>query len=566
MIAKHCRNRSLIPVKDLEKLDARTPSLRVMQSIDDEDDDASPQTSHQRRNLIMIYLLLLAEAIMAYSLSFQIGLLLPSTFSCSTVDSSFLRSILQCAYFFGSATGIAWGFAADQLGRKPVALIGLFGMSMCCITMGFATSFVSLVFLRYVAGAISSAATVAALAMLADSTYDSQQRRISVVAKVPLITAVGQLGPFLAMLVGDRFHDFFADYPGLGSQMFCAGLVVIITIAESFLLEETLAHRSSNSRRTKQHFDSEKAAFLGQSLSDDSEESLNIRVIDTCNSKVNVKSLPSYISLAQMFTAPSVLILLISFSVLSLHAATFEVMLPQLSTSASEQGSMGMPCSWLNLVTITVRVFSAWRIMYYIPALIRRIGLLSLYRRISVIFPALYIAMPLLALAVHAVYTALASTTPQPETNSSIFTVVVPAALSVAAMLAKTLLAGAAQVCVLLLTFRAAPDASSTGTLIAVVSISHLFQALGVGLTGLVYFVSADVADSLPLVSLLPWLALALVALLSAVVTLKLRETPRVGTDFGEDVFVWQGFFDVERGVVSTVPGAGDDDDDLYDV
>ena len=42
------------------------------------------------------------------------------------------------------------------------------------------------------------------------------------------------------------------------------------------------------------------------------------------------------------------------------------------------------------------------------------------------------------------------------------------------------------------------------------------------------------------------WAALAVIALLGALITKKLRETPRVGTDLPAECFVWQGMFDVE--------------------
>lgn len=112
------------------------------------------------------------------------------------------------------------------------------------------------------------------------------------------------------------------------------------------------------------------------------------------------------------------------------------------------------------------------------------------------------------------------------------------------ATLAKTVLAGSAQVLVLLLVLSAAPDASSTGTLIGVVSISELFKALAVGLTGISYFLSDDY--SMLAVNGALWAALALLAVLGAVLTRSLRQTPRLGADLPEECFVWQGVFDAE--------------------
>ena len=118
----------------------------------------------------------------------------------------------------------------------------------------------------------------------------------------------------------------------------------------------------------------------------------------------------------------------------------------------------------------------------------------------------------------------------------------ISAAFNTIAMLAKTTLAGAAQVLVLLLVLNAAPDASSTGTVIGVVSISELFKALAVGVSGVSFYLSNDYSMAVVNGSL--WAALAFIAILGAGVTWKLRESPRVGTDIPEECLVWQDMFD----------------------
>jgi hypothetical protein len=118
----------------------------------------------------------------------------------------------------------------------------------------------------------------------------------------------------------------------------------------------------------------------------------------------------------------------------------------------------------------------------------------------------------------------------------------IAAVFNTIAMLAKATLAGAAQVLVLLLVLNAAPDASSTGTVIGVVSISELFKALAVGASGVSFYLSNDY--SMVVVNISLWAALASVAIIGAGVTWKLRESPRVGTDIPEECLVWQDMFD----------------------
>ena len=177
---------------------------------------------------------------------------------------------------------------------------------------------------------------------------------------------------------------------------------------------------------------------------------------------------------------------------------------------------------------MVVSVLAAVRILGLVPAVVSRVGVLTMYRRMSLGFPILYTIVPLFALLVN-----LAGATP-----------LISAIFSTIAMYFKSTLAGAAQVLVLLLVLSAAPDAASTGTVLGVVSISELFKALAVGVSGISYYLSDGY--SLVVVNGLLWATLAVTALIGVAVTWKLRETPRVGTDIPEECLVWRGMFDAE--------------------
>ena len=257
MFGFHKRNRSLIPVKGIDALEASEKHMLILQEdeldYESEDDNTTEeqleqekqsghnQTPRTRRNMIMIYLLFLAEAIMSSSLSTQIMVLVPSSIGCVDMDVPFLRSVLQCAYFLGSAMGLFWGLVADRWGRRKVAMLGLAGMGSCCLGMGFATSLPAFTGLRFLAGMLTSAVTVSGLAMLADSTHGSKER-VSAVSRLPVVALGGSIGPLAAQImrcVGERSNvGVFARFPGLSSQLACAGFVLSIALAEVFLLKE----------------------------------------------------------------------------------------------------------------------------------------------------------------------------------------------------------------------------------------------------------------------------------------------------------------------------------------
>jgi MFS family permease len=355
MLGFHKRNRSLIPVKSLDALDISEKQMLLLQEeeveVEDENvDEPGHNTPRSRRNMVMIYLLFLAEAIMASSLSTQIMVLVPSATGCVDMDVSFLRSVLQCAYFLGSAMGIFWGFVADRWGRRNIAMLGLAGMSTCCLCMGFATTLPAFTGLRFMAGLVSSAVTVSGLAMLADSTHGSSDR-VKTVARLPVVALGGSVGPLAAQImrcIGENTKvGVFARFPGLSSQIACASFVLSIGLAEALLLKETLPKPTSKSIEHEEHQDCEKATFLGQSLLNDSSDSLNISIVEALNDNA-AAPLPSYLGVSQLLTAPSVLLLLASYSILSLHSSTFEILLPHLAHTGAHQGGLGIPCAWLT--------------------------------------------------------------------------------------------------------------------------------------------------------------------------------------------------------------------------
>ncbi|KAK5742671.1 hypothetical protein LTR17_003203 [Elasticomyces elasticus] len=461
MLGFHARQKSLISIKELKKeaievaVQYIEPELEMEASDDDESRTTKP--SRQRRNLVLIYLLFLAEAIMASSLSAQVVVLVPASAGCMGIEASFLRSFFECAYFAGCTAGFLWGWCADREGRRLVAMSGLSGMAICCVAMGFATSITSFTALRFLAGVVSSAVTIAGLAMLADVTQGTKSR------------------------------------------------VAVVTLPMSV---------------TTDAYDCEKAALL-----DDSDDLLTLaEALEDSSATAVVRRL----STGQLVNAPSIVMLLASFSILSLHSITFDELLPHISHNVSHAAGLGLPCTWVSTIKLLIAFCAAVSVLHLVPRLIGRVGLLNGYRRTIWAFPALYITLPLAGLAV-------GSTGPASW---------LPAFVAVSAMLVKATIAGAAQVLALLLILSAAPDTQSTGQTIGILSLAELFKALSVGLSGLCYYLSDDL--SMLALNSGSWGILAGFAVAGAIITRKLRETPRVGPDIPESCLMWQSMFDVD--------------------
>lgn len=167
--------------------------------------------------------------------------------------------------------------------------------------------------------------------------------------------------------------------------------------------------------------------------------------------------------------------------------------------------------------------------MHFLPRIACKGRLLPLYRKLSMAFPALYVLVPLMSAAV-----TLTGGLP-----------LVVAASGTIAVLAKTILAGAAQVLVLLLVLSAAPDALNTGTVIGLVALSELFKALAIVASASAFYFSYEYSTLV--VNATSWGALAVIAVVGAMASWRLKETPRVGTDLPEECLVWQEMFDTDN-------------------
>ena len=315
-------------------------------------------------------------------------MLLSSSDYCGTLSSSYLRSILDCAYAFGGTTGLFWGYLADRMGRRRVTLIGLWSMFACCLSMGFATSLVSCTIFRFVAGMVSSAIVCTTLTMIGDLSTSAEERAKNV-ARLPTISLGGSMGPIMQLMVSESLQAYnmvWQDFPTLGSELACGTILFAIALTASIFLKETLPHHNDRSADPVD-MDCEKAAFLRR----DSEDT-NVTLVDFAR--------PDPITISQFLQAPSLMVLLSSFCLLSLHASTFDVVLPHLGHSSTDQGGMGISCEWLSVVVLCVRGMAGMVLFYAIPYATEKYGLVKLYRSVSAMLPATYVLTPIFAIVV----------------------------------------------------------------------------------------------------------------------------------------------------------------------
>src|SRR5690625_789790 len=89
----------------------------------------------------------------------------------SAKELGFLMAIYSLMQFIFSPV---WGRISDRIGRKPVILIGIFGLSLSFFMMAFAKTLWMLFVARFIGGMLSAANMPTVTAYVADITSEEE--------------------------------------------------------------------------------------------------------------------------------------------------------------------------------------------------------------------------------------------------------------------------------------------------------------------------------------------------------------------------------------------------------
>lgn len=500
-------------------------NLQTFEEIRDEMNGLTSQS--QRNQLALIYILFLAEAIMAASLSSQIALLETSPTQCLAQGTTFLRNILECAYLFGSTAGVSWGWLSDRDGRRVVALSGLLAMSLCCVCMSWVNTLSTAMFLRGVAGICSSAVTVPALAMLADVSV-GRAEKIKNLSRLPLVVVFGSIGRVFQgafeMLNVGAWTEFREQWFPLDDQLVYAGLVFTIFVVELIQLDETLVPLIRQPTTLHVDADCEKGALLAEHTESKDSTPSGVYIVESEES--GPAGTPMTID--SLLAAPSFVKLFVAYSLLQIHTSLFGVLLPHLGHTPLSHHGLWFSNEQLDIVSLLVQGLSAVTIFYYLPRYLHKISTLSALQYIACYFPALYTVLPLGVVLTSVTCAGLSSS----------------AFIELLGAFCQHVLAGSGQVVLYILLLSMAPNAESTGITIGFASFSCLLKAWAVGLGGVIYFLSNDY--STVIVNGASWTVLTIFALAGVLVSGQVQDGALVGSDIPVESLAWKSLFDVD--------------------
>ncbi|KAF8640235.1 hypothetical protein AX16_010131 [Volvariella volvacea WC 439] len=290
--------------------------------------------------------------------------------------------LMQSLFFLTQAfTVLHWSRISDRVGRKPVILSGLFGLSVSMYCFGLSSTFWGLVLSRSLNGALNGNIGVikSMMAEMTDSTNIA-----TAYAYMPIAWSTGgTLGPVIGGSLSkpvERFphlfgnNEFLKKYPYFLPCAVPATYTALAWLVTYFFLKETVTAPVSYWQLFKGWFRSEKQ----KKLEDEDSRSLlgvhddgDCRILDSSAATSSSTPVPpptiteKPLPLRQLLT-PNVLIAASNYAFLSLVDIAYRAIQPVFFSTPIALGGLGLPPSTIGNILSAFGVLNGvFQVMFF---------------------------------------------------------------------------------------------------------------------------------------------------------------------------------------------------------
>lgn len=331
---------------------------------DDDDDDNRPLPGWQ---IFWLCFARMVEPMAFFSIFPYINKMAQENGNLAEEDVGFYSGLIESLFSLTQLmVMIFWGKAADTLGRKPVLVFSLVGVSVATSIFGMAKTIWQMILFRCLAGVFAGTIVTIRTMLTELSTPRTQAIAFSWFA------LSGNLGIFLGPLVGGALADpahqyprafghvqFFLDYPYALSSFVISVLGLAGAITSAFFVKETLDK--------------------GEPAEEDGiiptkEEPLGIRDI--------VKS-------------PGVAMVIYLFTHIALLAFAYTAVVPVFWFTSVKLGGFGFAPNQISIMMALSGVSQALWLIVVFPPLQHRIGTNAVLHACAVAYPVFFAIIPL---------------------------------------------------------------------------------------------------------------------------------------------------------------------------
>lgn len=351
-------------VASLQTSGAATPAGDTSNTTqnDDEDDDR-PLPKWQ---VFFLSYARMVEPMAFFSIFPYINQMVQENGQLADTDVGFYSGLIESLFSLTQASVMVfWGKASDRLGRKPVLVFSLIGVSVATAIFGMAKSVEQMILFRCLAGVFAGTIVTIRTMLSEISTQRTQAVAFSWFA------FSGNLGIFFGPLVGGALADpahqyprtfgtvqFFLDYPYSLSSFVVAGIGFSGAFTAALFLKETLEKRDP----------------------------------PTEDGVVNPKDEP--LSILEILKAPGVLMVLYVYCYIMLLAISYTAIFPVYLFTPIALGGFGLVPYQISIMITIIGASQAFWLLVIFPPLQHRFGTNAVIRGCATAYPICFALLP----------------------------------------------------------------------------------------------------------------------------------------------------------------------------
>ncbi|EIW83771.1 MFS general substrate transporter [Coniophora puteana RWD-64-598 SS2] len=349
--------------------------------------------------IAILLLVNLAEPITAYVIYPFVNQLVRQTGVTGGDESKtgyFAGLIDSIFYAVECTTILQWGRASDRFGRKPIILVGLFGLSLSILSFGVSLQFWQLVLSRCAEGALNGNVGVVKCAM-AECTQGDPANMAQAFALLPMVWTLGvTIGPIAAgvlSLPAERWpttigrSKFFQHYPYFLPCLFASVVSAIAFVVTLVLLKETSPRKALSHKAVSKNVEKAEAGE-------------NVIVAPRSNAPSpnlqNATEADDSPDLRDLLIRP-ILIPIANYAFLAFTDMCLSVLQPLMFSTSISSGGLSLSTFEIGIIIGVWGIITGAFQAVCFPILLRRVGPRTLYTASYVCFFVAFAMFPLMS-------------------------------------------------------------------------------------------------------------------------------------------------------------------------
>ncbi|KAG8906020.1 hypothetical protein FRB99_007752 [Tulasnella sp. 403] len=322
-------------------------------------------------------------------------------FYSGLVDSLFAIAQLFTAYH--------WGRLSDRVGRKPIILTGLAGVSLASTCFGLSTRFYQLLVARAMAGALSGNVAVinSILGELTDETNHAKGHFLFHL--VPLSGAFFCVGAVIGPLIGgllshpaERYpsifgpFDFLKNHPYFLPCFVSSAITCSSAILAAYFLEETLASKVLEKKLKEAQKRQSETLLSSSSTPATCYLTFTPTKTATPSTLAPTPAAPKSMSSVALLANERIRQVLLSTLFLSFICMCYETVFVLWAYTPVPLGGLARKADEIGYVLSATGVLGIFAVILIYPALHSRFGTVPVYVTCMALWPIVFALMPIL--------------------------------------------------------------------------------------------------------------------------------------------------------------------------